>query len=99
MATPTSEQLATLKRLWTVANGHSGQCKYIAEFLLGLYNGIRFPVDLTGFRALDQAIFRDCLTVLEMDSQPQQEVHLLLGCLNGEFEKLAEDWRIPDRSV
>lgn len=99
MAAPTSEQLAALKRLWTGANGHSGQCKYIAEFLLGLYNGTRFPVGLTNFRALDQAIFRDCLTVLQMDSQPQQEVHLVLGCLNGKFEKLVEDWRIPDRSV
>lgn len=98
MATPTAEQLAALQRLWKVANGHSGQCKYVAEFLLGLYNGTRYPFDLTTFRALDDSIVQDCLLVIEMDSKPQREVHLHLGCENGEFEQLAKDWSIPDRS-
>jgi hypothetical protein len=33
-----------------------------------------------------------------MDHRPQEEVHQVLGKIHGEFEKLAEDWRIPDRS-
>ena len=98
MATPTAVQLAALQRLWEVANKNSGQCKYVAAFLLGLYNGRRFPFDLTDFRLLDDDIMKDCLLVIEMDSSPQKEVHDHLGCNNGEFEQLARDWSIPDRS-
>lgn len=94
MPRPTEPQLAALQRLWKVANGHSGQCKYVARFLLGLYNGTDYPFDLTNFRSLDQGLFEDCLTVLVMDSCPYQEVHVLLGCNSGEFNQLAEDWRI-----
>jgi hypothetical protein len=94
----TIEQRAALERLWKIANGHSGQCKIVAEFLLGLYNGYRFPFDLSDFRCLDRNIFKDCLTVLEMDYCPQEEVHKVLGKIHGEFEKLAENWRILDRS-
>jgi hypothetical protein len=77
---------------------YSGQCRIVAKFLLGLYNGNRFPFDLTDFRCLDTEIFKDCLAVLEMDNCPVQEVHQALGMVHGEFEKLAADWHIPDRS-
>lgn len=93
----TPEQLDALQRLWRIANGHSGQCRYVAAFLLGLYNGNRFPFDLTNFRALDAEIVADCLAVLEMDSCPSAEVHVLLGVPGQAFEKLAQDWRIRDR--
>lgn len=94
MPRPTESQLDALKRLWKIANGHSGQCKYVASFLLGLYNGTDYPFDLVSFRCLDTEIFEDCLTVLRMDNQPYQEVHVLLGCNSGEFNQLAADWRI-----
>lgn len=94
MATP--EQLAALNRLWKIANGHTGQCKTVAQFLLGLYDGHRFSFDLTLFRALDAAIFQDCLAVLVMDYQPSREVHDLLGVPGKQFEQLALDWAVHD---
>lgn len=91
--------LEALRRLWTIANGHSGQCRHVAAFLLGLYNGRRFPFDLTNFRCLDTEIFRDCLTVLALDNRPRAEVHVLLGVPGSAFEKLAEDWRIGEKAA
>lgn len=88
------EQFAALQRLWRIANGNSGQCRYVAAFLLGLYNGPRFPFDLTSFRALDTAIVEDCLKVLAMDSTRIGEVHTLLGVPSEQFAQLAEDWNI-----
>lgn len=78
-----------LGRLLNVAQGHSGQCEYIANFLLGLYNGRRFKFDLSDFRCLDRKLFQDCMAVLRMDYAPQQEVHCY-------FESLAKDWNITD---
>ena len=92
----TDEQFDALKRLWQIANGGSGQCRYVAAFLLGLYNGPRFPFDLTNLRALDTEIVQDCLTVLAMDSTRAAEVHSLLGVPSERFEQLAEDWGIKE---
>lgn len=89
-----------LKRLLPIAQGNSGQCRHVAAFLLGLYNGIRFKFDLTDFRALDRKIFNDCMAVLAMDYQPQKEVHLYFDQGNDEgheiFEALAKSWGIRD---
>ena len=86
-----------LARLFKVAQGHSGQCRYIAAFLLGLYNGNRFPFDLTDFRAIDGALFDDCVAVMKMDARPRQEVHLYFEGGGQKFEQLAKDWNIEDR--
>lgn len=94
-----TEQMDALKRLWKIANGHSGQCRYVAAFLLGLYSGSRFRFDLTDFRCLDAEIFRDCLTVLILDNRPAAEVHMLLGVPGSTFEQLANDWRIRDYEI
>ncbi len=93
-----TEQIEALRRLWALANSHSGQCRYVARFLLGLYNGTRFPFDLTDFRCLDEEIFRDCLQVLALDNRPSAEVHVLLGVPGSAFEDLALDWRVRDYS-
>lgn len=90
----TNLRLEALQRLWVIANGGSGQCRYVARFLLGLYNGTRFPFDLTDFRCLDAAIFTDCLHVLMLDYQPAAEVHVLLGQPSERFEVLAKSWGI-----
>ncbi len=89
-------QLPALQRLWEIANGHSGQCRVVAAFLLGLYNGQRFRFDLTDLRTLDTAIAQDCLQVLAMDITPAAEVHELLGQPSHVFEELATDWTIRD---
>jgi hypothetical protein len=85
-----------LVRLLNIARGHSGQCRYVAAFLLGLYNGNRFKFDLTDFRCLDTAIFEDCLEVLRLDNFPRQEVHLYFKNGGQIWEDLADQWRIRD---
>ena len=95
---PTEKQLAALNRLWEIANKDSGQCKIVAKFLLGLYNGGTYPFDLTDFRMLDTSIFIDCLTVLQMDFQPYKEVHELLNKTSGEFPDLAMQWGIEEKA-
>lgn len=88
---------AALRRLLPIAQNSSGQCRYVAAFLLGLYNGSRFPFDLTNLRAVDRAIFDDCIAVLQMDAQLLKEVHLYFDDGGAVFERLAEQWVIVDR--
>lgn len=90
------EGIAALTRLFEVAQGDSGQCRYVVRFLLGCYNGLRFPFDLTNFRCLDTALFDDCMAVLKMDAQPKQEVHTYFPEGQQKFEQLARDWSVTD---
>lgn len=89
-----------LQRLYKVACGNSGQCRYIAGFLLSLYNGRRFPFDLTDLRGLDDALFDDCMDVLRMDARvTRQEVHNYFEKGTKKFEELADSWRIEDMAI
>lgn len=87
-----------LGRLFKVAQTDTGQARRVAAFLLGCYNGGRFPFDLTDFRTLDYELFDDCLAVLRMDYQPRQEVHNYFERGGARFEQLAEDWGLVDVS-
>lgn len=91
-----AEGQAALRRLFDVARRDSGQCKVIAKFLLGCYNGDRFPFDLTDFRTIDHELFVDCLAVLKMDARPRCEVHEYIDNGGAHFEKLAVDWGVAD---
>ena len=89
--------VAALRRLYLVACRDSGQCRYIARFLLGLYNGIRFPFDLTDLRAIDAELFDDCMAVLNMDARlTRQEVHTYFEDGGAKFERLAKLWGVED---
>jgi len=81
-----------LARLMKVAEGvNSGQQRYIVDFLLGLYNGPRFPFDLTNLRAIDATLRSDCFTVLAMDAGAcQQEVHRYFDNGGERFEAMAK---------
>jgi hypothetical protein len=86
-----------LQRLYKVACGNSGQCRKIARFLLGLYNRDRFPFDLTELRAIDDALFDDCVRVLNMDARlNRREVHTYFDDGSRKWEALASDWRVVD---
>ncbi|AXV99236.1 hypothetical protein CJO80_27165 (plasmid) [Ralstonia solanacearum] len=89
--------IPALHRLFAIANGDSGQCRKVAAFLLGLYNGQRFPFDLTDCRSVDQSIFDDMLLVLRMDSHLRQEVHNYVAGTGQAFEQLAQDWNLYKR--
>lgn len=86
--------IPALQRLLPIAQGHSGQCRIVANFLLSLYNGNRFKFDLTDFRSLDIAIFIDCIAVLWMDYRPKQEVHSYFKNGDKIWEDLAKKWHI-----
>ena len=83
-----------LKRLLPVAQNDTGQSRVVARFLLGLYNGRRFPFDLTDFRLLDHALFVDCMAVLKMDSQPLKEIHEFIDGGGAIWERLAQTWDV-----
>lgn len=88
--------VAALQRLYEVAQRHSGQCRYIARFLAGCYNGYRFPFDLTDFRGIDRALFDDCMAVLAMDRQPAQEVHCYFEHGGQKWEAMIARWGLED---
>ena len=93
------EQGATsLSHLYNIAQGSSGQCRFIARFIAGLYNGTRFPFDLTDFRGLDRELFEHCLAVLRLDYQPVKEAHRYFDDGQSKWERMVKDWDIKDRS-
>jgi len=68
-----------------------------ARFLLGLYNGARFPFDLTDLRLLSAEQFADAVSVLVMDARvTRQEVHTYFADGSRKFEDLVADFRVVD---
>ena len=89
----------SLQALYEIAQAHSGQCRYVARFLAGLYNGVRFPFDLTDLRALDEAIFEHCLAVLRMDARPAKEVHEYFPDGGHKWEAMIARWGLDKEQV
>lgn len=92
---------AALITLWNLTQRHHGTsgARAAAGVLLGLYNGTRFPFDLTDLRVLDHRHYEAALEVIRGDSPCVREVHAWLNALTGRqdfgqrFEHLAHDWR------
>lgn len=99
----TSPQFASaLALIWEHAQGSHGGSRVCVSLLLGLYNGARFPFELTELRCLDDALTEAALTVIRQDAQRcEREVHEwlnLLHCTRSmglRFELLAIQWRKP----
>lgn len=70
-----SKGVAPLLRLFEEAKKTGEQSITIRKFLLGCYDGSRFPFDLTEFRSLNFNFWQDCMTVLAMEWSPSNEVH------------------------
>lgn len=90
-----------LIQLWNLTQEHSGTsgARAAAGVLLGLYNGSRFPYDLTDLRVLDSSHLRAALEVIAADAgRCQMEVHDWLNRLTGRtdfgarFEQLAHEY-------
>lgn len=80
-----------LHRLAKIAQRDTGQAATIRLFLLGLYNGYRFPFNLTALRGLDLDLFNDCLAVLTLDARATvKEVHQYFDHGGELFEQFAE---------
>ena len=67
--------LPALVRLFEVAQTQGGQAATVRRFLLGLYNGNAWPMNLNDLRGLDGSIQADVLAVLAMDMSPRREIH------------------------
>lgn len=94
-------RLEALIRIWNVAQGDTGQSWVCARLLLGLYNGPRFPFDLTNLRRLDSSLLRaafDVLATAASGSWP--EVHEVLNRafarrdFGHRLEHMAHSWRM-----
>lgn len=80
----TQAQQDAALRLYNTARQHTdtGGDSTCAKLLLGLYNGDRFPFDLTDLRRLDEKLHAAAMTVLFMDSrQTWCEIHVLLDAV------------------
>lgn len=66
-----------LSRIVTAIRGNpgSGQVRRLVAFLGGLYNGERFPFDMTDMRAVDTELSGACLDVLAYDRFGVHEIH------------------------
>ena len=87
--------------LWNVTQMHVGTsgARIAAGVLLSLYNGTRFPFDLTELRGLDDAHLAAALEVIRGDAtRCRMEVHDWLNKLTGRrdfgerFEHLAHEY-------
>lgn len=82
--------LPALERLANVAERDTGQAATVRLFLLGLYNGYRFPFNLVTLRGLDKSLFDDCMSVLTLDARATtKEVHQYLADGGELFERWA----------
>lgn len=84
--------IPALERLIKVGLRDTGQSQVCGRFLIGLYNGPKYPFDLTELRRLDNELLEDCLSVLRMDANPVKEVHRLIDDGETIFHRLRMDW-------
>jgi hypothetical protein len=87
--------------LWNITQIHEGTsgARAAAGVLLGLYNGQRFPLDLTELRGLDSHVLAAAMDVIRADATHcRREVHEWLNQLTGRrdfgnrFEHLAHEY-------
>lgn len=101
------QQQAAALHLYDTVKRHVGTSggNTLAKVLLGLYNGPRFPFDLTDLRLLDADNFIAAMTVIHMDSRHTWcEIHVLLDAIRGpdartgdEFEHWAYNLKLKGR--
>lgn len=91
----------SLAKLWNLTQEHSGTsgARAAAGVLLGLYNGSRFPYDMTDLRVLGSEHLRAAMDVIAADaSHCRMEVHAWLNSMTGRhdfgqrFEHLAHQY-------
>ena len=92
------EQVQALQRLLVIARRDTNQARHVADFLLALYNGVRFRCDLSNFRCLDTEIVNDCTKVIKLDASATREIQNYVIDGNVIFEHLARDKCIFDYS-
>lgn len=99
LANYTNDQLEAYKRLFDMAFHHLGTSggNTCLKVLLGLYNGRRFPMDMTDLRYLDLGNLDAAMTVIRADSyRTFAEVHDVLDAIRGfeapSTQRYLENW-------
>ena len=81
-----------LERLIAIAQGDTGQSRRVAEFLLAWWNaGTCGGFDLTNLFAVDYAIARDMLCVMELIQETRRYPDTL--GYGPQFERIVAEWR------
>ena len=104
-----AEQINAVSRLYGLVRRHLGTSggNTAAKLLLGLYNGHRFPFDLTDLRLLDYENFEAAMTVIRMDAMRTFfEIHVLIDAIysdghstGAEFEQWAAALRLKGKTT
>jgi hypothetical protein len=95
-------ELAAIKLLYETAKDmwDTGGGRRCAKLLLGLYNGARFPFDLTDLRALDIERYRAARIVIDFDARrTYTEVHTILNAIYADGRSVGDElefwaWRL-----
>lgn len=88
-----------LQRLYQSAleDGREPHGRVCAALLLGLYNGYRFPFDLTDLRLMPVDLFEDAMLVIRLDARrTRQEVHHYFDNGGARFEELFQRYGLMD---
>jgi hypothetical protein len=84
----------SLQRLIPVSCEYSGQCRYVAGFLVGCYDGARYPFDLTDLRSVDHELFLDCLAVIRLLYETRDGIQANVPDGDEVFGRLIAQWSI-----
>jgi len=91
------EGFEALQRLYAQSLSDTTEGAVCARLLLGLYNGQRFPFDLTDLRVLPAPEFEDAMRVIRMDARlTRQEVHEYFQAGSRKFEDLVRQHQVTD---
>lgn len=94
-----NQGIASLRKLFQIAQGNSGQCRRIAQFLAGCYDPMRFPFDLGNLRPIDAELFADCLAVLHLYHRGVKDLHKYFVDGGQAWEKMIEMWGLSQESL
>lgn len=84
-------------RLWTLAHSGSHGGKVAAEYIMGMYNGGYFKVDLNNLRMLSKDNLDAMLEEIRIDTRAEKEIHLRYGVSADEIGKLADMYGLKEK--
>ena len=80
----------TIDRLLPIARGDTGGSSRVAQFLLSLWNGYRYRVNLQDLLYIDNDIFQDMIQVLNDLHQTNTQLDTYL--VENDIKPVIENW-------
>lgn len=81
--------IPALERLYELAQGVTHESYIAGLFLVGFYDGKRFPFNLSRLKELQPSNFMDCMLVMHLEFQARQEIYDYLELEVTDFEQMA----------